>query len=371
MKFHIQKDIFEENLSTASRFISTKVSSIQSIQGARIITQKDHILLTTTNLNDFYHVKIPAKVEEEGEIVFDLKKTAEFINLLGAGDIEMKLDGGSLVVSQAKNKGYFNTYSVEDFPTIPQVEGKTMEISKDIVEKLQLVLFSASKEEARPVLTGVFFGSKGGGGEIVSTDGFRLSLLRPEKNSSDLPGVIIPSHVLAEAVRQLKKGGAITAMLSDTEKTMSFNFGDASIYTRAIEGEFPPYEKVIPKTHTTKLLVEKDEFLRNIKLVSVFAREQGDIILLDIKKDGLTLRPKTTQGTDTQVFMEQIEHEGEEIKIAFNYRYVVDFLNTISTEKIVIELTTSTAPAVFRDPKSENYLHIIMPLRTEETSPEE
>jgi DNA polymerase-3 subunit beta len=368
MKIHIQKELFEENLSTSSRFISSKISSIQSIQGARLTTQKDKVFLTTTSLNDFYHVEIPAKVEVEGDIVFDLKKTIEFISLLGVGDIALVVDGGSLVVSQGKNKGYFNMYSVEDFPQLPEVEGKQLEISKDVVEKLNNVLFSASKEETRPVLTGIFFGSKGGNAEIVSTDGFRLSLLRPEKNKTDFPGIIIPSHVLSEVVRQSKKSEAIIATVSDTEKILRFSQGNATIYSRVIEGEFPPYEKVIPKGHTTLLVVEKDEFLRNIKLVSVFAREHGDIILFDIKKEGLTLRPKTTQGDDSQVFMEHVEFEGEELKIAFNYRYVLDFLNTVSLEKLTIELTTPTAPAVFRDPKSEAYLHIIMPLRTEETS---
>ncbi len=329
---------------------------------------KDAISLTTTNLNDFYHISVPAKVEGEGEVVFDLKKAIEFVSLLGPGELVVELNNGSVVISQGKNKGFFNIYPSEDFPTIPSVEGKEIEITNKIIEKLYLILFSSSKEETRPVLTGVYFGTKSGGGEIVSTDGFRLSLLRIGKSISELPGAIIPSHVLGEVVRQAKKQTSIKAILSDTEKIVRFNIGEASIYSRVIEGEFPPYEKVVPKSHTTRVLINKTEFLRNIKLVSVFARESGDIVLFDITKEGLILKPKTTQGNDSQAFMEHIEFEGEPLKIAFNYRYVLEFLNTVSIENIVLELTTSTAPTVFRDPKSEEYLHIIMPLRTEETT---
>lgn len=367
MKIQIQKGVFEENLSIASRFISSRVSSVQSLQGARIETQKDHILLTTTNLNDFYNVKIPAKVEEEGVVVFDIKKALEFISLLPGGDIVIVSDGGSIVVSQGRNKGYFSLYNKEEFPAVPEIGGRAVEIPKKVVDELQTVLFSASKEETRPVLTGVYFGT-GGGGEIVTTDGFRLSLLRVKNGDTGLPEGIIPSHILSEVLKQNKKKDPVTVTLSDSEKIIRFNLGESDIYSRVIEGEFPPYEKVVPKTHTTKILVEKEELLRNIKLVSVFAREHGDIILLDVKKQGLSLKPKTTQGNDSQVYMEQVEFEGEELKIAFNYRYILDFLNTTSTEKVAIELTTSTAPAVFRDPKREEYLHIIMPLRTEETS---
>ena len=368
MNIHIQKEHFEENLTTASRFISSKISSVQSIQGAYLKTDKDHIVLTTTNLNDFFYVKIPAVIEEEGEVIFDLKKTAEFISLLGVGEIVIKFQEGSFVVSQGKNKGYFNTFPIEDFPTLPEISGNQIEIGKDIVEKLPLVFFSSSKEEARPVLTGVYFGSNGGETEIVSTDGFRLSLLRPTKNKASSLGIIIPSHILNEAVRQSKTTNSFLFTVSDTEKIIKFDLDNAVIFSRVIEGEFPPYEKVVPKSYTTKIILNKAEMLRNIKLVSVFAREQGDIILCDIKKEGLTLRPKTIQGNDTQIFMEYVEMEGEELKIAFNYRYIIDFLNAVSSETITLECTTSTAPAVFRDPKSEEYLHIIMPLRTEETT---
>ncbi len=368
MKFLIQKDNFEEILSLSSRFTSSKISSIQSIQGAHIKTDKDSIYITTTNLNDFYFAKEQAKIEEEGEIVFDNKKAIEFISLLSPGEIEVVLQEGSLVISQGKNKGYFQTYGTADFPEKPKIEGKEYILDKELVEKLSLIFFSASKDETRPVLTGVFFGSKGGEGEIVSTDGFRLSLLHPPKGGKDLPGFIIPAQVLQEVVRQVKKSDAIKLSFSETEKIVAFTVGEAIIYSRAIDGEFPPYEKVIPKTHTTSIVVNKDELLRNIKLISVFAREQGDIVLFDIQKEGLLLKPKATKGNETQAFMEVNKHEGSELKIAFNYRYVLDFLNTIPVEEIVVELTQSTAPAIFRDPKSTDFLHIIMPLRTEETT---
>lgn len=368
MKLHIQKELFEENLSTASRFISSKISSIQSIQGIKLAAGKETITLTTTNLNDFYHVEIAASVESEGEVVFDLKKAIEFVSLLGPGELNIETNEGSVVINQGKNKGYFNVYPTEDFPELPHIEGKEIELSKNIIEKLYLILFSSSKEETRPVLTGVFFGMKSGGGEIVSTDGFRLSLLRVGKSILELPGAIIPAHILSEVVRQAKKQTAISVILSDSEKIVKFSMGKSHIYSRVIEGEFPPYEKVVPKSQTTRVLVDKNEFLRNIKLISVFARESGDIVLFDITKEGLTLKPKTTQGNDSQAFMEHVEFEGEPLKIAFNYRYVLEFLNTISIDTVVMELTTSTAPTVFRDPKSEEYLHIIMPLRTEETT---
>ncbi|KXK11817.1 MAG: DNA polymerase III subunit beta [Microgenomates bacterium OLB23] len=276
MKIHIQKGVFEENLSTGSRFISAKISSIQSIQGTRLTTYGDHVCLTTTNLNDFYYIKIKAIIEKEGDIIFDSKKTLEFISLLSNTDITLETEGGSLVISQGKNKGYFNTYKTDDFPPLPEVVGKSVEVPKKVVDDLYSVLFSASKEETRPVLTGVYFGTKGGG-EVVTTDGFRLSLLKLEKDSIGLPEGIIPSHILNEVVKQAKKGAAVSAIIAETEKVVQFSIGDVVIISRIIEGEFPPYEKVIPKKPHNKDFGRKRRVFKKYKNLHLFSlRENGE-----------------------------------------------------------------------------------------------
>lgn len=366
MKFNLIKEIFEDRLSLSSRFTSSRVSAVQSIQGTHLLVKKDSIEITTTNLSDFFHTHISADVEEEGVVVFDSKKALEFLNFLKEGEISVSLDKNTLVIEQGKTKGHFNTYPAEDFPDLPALDGKTYPLKQELLDTLSCVLFSASKDETRPVMTGVYITHEGGKSFFVTTDGFRLSLL--ETDTEDVfPQVILPASIFHEVIRK-SKDGTVTMTLSPEDRLVRFTIGEINIYSRVIEGEFPPYEKVIPKSSSTTVKVDKQELIKNIRLVSVFARDKADVIILDISKDGVYIKPKDSSEVDSQVFQELDSIEGEDIKIAFNYKYVLEFLNTIPGEVVTFECSQPAAPGVFSSEDLPGYIHIIMPLRTEETT---
>lgn len=366
MKFTILKETFEDRLSLSSRFTSHRVSAVQSIQGAQLIADKEGISITTTNLSDFFHTTVSAKVDVEGTVIFELKKALEFLNFLQVGDVVVELDGNTLTISQGKTKGNFSIYPANDFPELPHLDGKTYSIESNLLQKLSLVLFSASKDETRPVMTGVYATSEGDRSFFVTTDGFRLSLL--EHVASDaFKNVILPATIFTE-VTKLAKGDGVSMTLSPEDRLIKFTIGDIDLYSRIIEGDFPPYEKVIPQTTSTTIQVSVQEFVKNIRLVSVFAREQADVVIFDISDDGMYIRPKASQQKESHVFQQLESFEGEAIKIAFNYKYVLEFLNTISSDTITFECTQPAAPGAFKADTESGYVHIIMPLRTEETT---
>lgn len=366
MKITILKEIFEDRLSLASRFTSTRVSAVQSIQGALLSTTDDGMSILTTNLSDFFYTTVSAKVAAKGSCVFEVKKALEFLNFLQAGDIDVELSENTLTITQGKTRGNFNTFSADDFPELPHLDGKTYSLPKALLEKLPLVLFSASKDETRPIMTGVYVTGSADGSYFVTTDGFRLSLLE-YKLSNAFSNVILPASIFQEVIR-LSKGEAVTMILSPEDRLIKFTIGDISLYSRVIEGEFPPYEKVIPQSTTTTVTINVQDFTKNIRLVSVFAREQADVVIFDISEEGMFIKPKASQKKDSQVFQQLDSFEGDPLKIAFNYKYVLDFLNAVSADVVKIECTQPAAPGMFKADKEDTYTHIIMPLRTEETT---
>ncbi|HRN70476.1 MAG TPA: DNA polymerase III subunit beta, partial [Candidatus Woesebacteria bacterium] len=196
---------------------------------------------------------------------------------------------------------------------------------------------------------------------IVSTDGFRLSFLK-EKQKGDFSNMIIPANFLHEIVKNAKDVKNVSFVYSKKENIVLFKIENEDFYSRLIDGEFPPYERVIPSEKKTTVELNRDELLRNTKLISIFARDYSNVIIYEFSKNGLTLRPKE-EGNKENATLQEIVFEGEDQTVAFNFRYVVDFLNNIKSEEIIIELLRPDAPVVFKAKGNEQFFHIIMPIR--------
>ncbi|KKQ01524.1 MAG: polymerase III subunit beta protein [Candidatus Roizmanbacteria bacterium GW2011_GWA2_36_23] len=365
MKFSLPKEILLEKLSLASRFTSSKLTSTTLLQGVRINGEKNKLHLYSTNLSSYYHSVLKTDISDSFNIVIEPRKVMEFLSLLPAGVIQIEIKDKSIAMSQEKIKGEFPLFPAHEFPSFPKVDEKPLEIpQKFLTEYLPLVMFSASTDESRPILTGINFIAHDDDLTIVSTDGFRLSLLKLKKETN-LPPVIVPSSFLEEVIHLLKGTTTVRIAYSPEEKVIGFFIDDHEIYTRLIDGEYPPYEKVIPAEKKTSIVVDKEEFLRNIKLISIFAREFSNIVIIQTTKDGIHIKPKEDTGGENVSFQEA-DVTGEEIKIAFNFKFLLDFLIHAEGKKITIELLRKDAPVVFHSEKQVNFIHIIMPVRIQE-----
>ncbi|KKQ24529.1 MAG: polymerase III subunit beta protein [Candidatus Roizmanbacteria bacterium GW2011_GWC2_37_13] len=365
MKIEINKDLFLEKINLASKFASNKLSSSTSLQGVFLKGEKKQIHFYSTNLNYYYHSFLNTEENHQFEIVIEPKKISEFLSLLSSGKIEVEFKEKSVIISQGKTKGEFSLFSPDEFPLPPRSTSEKQKIQTSFLkETLPLLLFSASTDETRPVLTGINFVARESTNQIVATDGFRLSLLNLKKETP-FSSMIVPSGFLFEMSRLIRDEKEVLFNFQEEEKLLTFYLGDNEISTRLIEGDYPPYEKVIPVEKKTSIVLDKGEFLRNVRLVSVFARDFSNIIILDVGRDGIKLSPKTG-GSDTNVAYQESKVDGEEIRIAFNFKFVIDFLNNVPSEKIIIELLRPNSPAAFKGEKNEDFLHIIMPVRIQE-----
>ncbi|MFA6533297.1 MAG: DNA polymerase III subunit beta [Patescibacteria group bacterium] len=365
MKILLLKNEFLGKLELSSHFTSSKLSSSTSLQGVCIIGEEKKIHFYSTDLNYFFHTTLKNESNDKFKIIIEPKKIIEFLSLLPESKIEVEIKEKAIVITQGKIKGQFPLFSDKDFPFPPKNEEERQKIKTSFFkENLPLLFFSVSTDETRPVLTGINFVTDEDNLQLVATDGFRLSLLTLKKG---LPfsSMIIPSGFLINAQRIISKETEIEFSYLKEEKLLAFFIGESDIYARMIEGEYPPFEKVIPTEKKTTVTIDAEEFLRSVKLVSVFSKEFSNIIIMEVEKDSVRFIPKVGQGEEDVVYQEALV-EGENQKVAFNYKYLLDFLNSTPKKKIIIELLRSDAPVVFKIEGVNNFFHIIMPVRIQE-----
>ena len=365
MVITIDKDLFSETLATASRFTSNKLSSVSSLQGVLMKGSKGSVSFYSTNLNTFYTSTLEIADADSFQVIIEPKKMMEFLAFLPSGNLSLEFKEKQVTLKMNKTKGNFPLILSDDFPLPPGFPSKSKKIDADLLMKeLPLVLFSASRDDSRPNLTGINFINNDNELLLVATDGFRLSIIK-DKKIGDFPGMIVPADFLQEVVRHMKDSKDIKFNYSSEEKMVVFEFGSSAFYSRLIEGNNPPFERVIPPEITTTVTVDKAEMQRNIKLISVFARDFSNVIVCEFKKDGMQIRPKKEGNSENTAFQD-IEFKGEDITIAFNFKFLLDLLNHIEGKNVIIEMLRPDAPAIFKTDSHTSFMHIIMPIRLQE-----
>ncbi|NMB84006.1 DNA polymerase III subunit beta [Candidatus Roizmanbacteria bacterium] len=363
MKILLEKNSFIKKVSLASHFCSGKISTSPSLQGVLMKGNKDRIDFYSSNLNNFFHTSLKTSIEKEFSILVEPKKIIEYLNYLPESKVEFEVGEKQLMVSSGKNKGTFPIMDYSDFPLPPEIKDKKQKIkTKFLKDNLPMIIFSTAHDESRPSLTGINFITNDDL-TMVTTDGFRLSLVKTEKQA-DWPSFIIPAVFFDEVYKIISEEESVDFTYSSDEKLIYLQVGENDFYSRLIDGEFPPFERVIPEKTVTKVILDKEEFLRGVKQVSVFARELSSVILLNFSKEGLIIKPKSEEGKN-ETFVET-KMEGDEQKIAFNYKFLTDFLTRVVEKNIMVEILRPDAPVVFKIKGRDNYLHLIMPVRIQE-----
>lgn len=364
MRIQFQKELFLEKLQLASHFTSTKLTSSTALQGVLLKGQDKKLHIYSTNLSTYYHTTLPLKEELEFQVLVDVRKLIEFLTFINPGLITIDIDEKQIALSSEKTKGNFPVMTVTEFPFPPEIKDKGQKIDSTFLTKnLPLLIFTASKDDSRLILTGINFVNSEGELLLVATDGFRLSLFK-EKITQKIPSMIIPSDFLDEILKQIKEKEVLFSFSSE-EKIVRFKIDTDEFYSRLIEGDFPPFEKVLLSETKTKVIVDRAELLRNVKLISIFAREFSNVVICEFKKDGLYIRPKKEANEENSAFQE-IEITGDEQKVAFNYKFLLDLLNHVEAKNIIIEILRPDAPISFKLEKNSHFTHIIMPVRIQE-----
>jgi len=367
--------VLQENLSnaitTTSRFASIK-AQLPVLANILLSAKKNKLIISATNLEMSVSLSIGAKVKKEGDVTIPARVINDLVNNLKPGQINLSSEKEKLIIKTSGFNSEISGMNSSDFPKIPQsISGKSIDlVREDFYKSLSQVLFSVSVDETRPVLTGVLVIMNKSGMIMVSTDGFRLSQKKLSLKSGEIREgkMIIPRNTLSELLRLSDDEKNIKFLIDEKENQVMFGISDAVLSSRIIDGEFPDFKRIIPKESKINLNVDKEELLRAIKLASVFARESANVVKIAVKKDSLEVSAESSQ-SGSQVMEVDAKIQSDEVLpkdgfvIAFNYRFLEDFLNAIEGEDVRIEFSEENSPGVFLDPKDKDFLHIIMPVR--------
>ena len=370
MKFKISQEDFAKALSVSSRSVNAK-SSLPILSNVLVNCSKNNLEVTSTNLETAIKVTVPCKIEKEGKTTLPGRTLFEFVPQLPGGEISVEKLGEEVLLSTKGYSARLATMTADEFPAIPKiVSGKELKIAaRDFSKNVQIVEYCASQDESRPALTGILCELEKKGFLMVATDGYRLGFSQiADIKSTQFFKLIIPGRALSELAKiiaetESAEGEQLAILVANQLNQVEFKIGSIEFTTRTIEGEYPGWQKIIPSAFSTKAKIPKSEFVRQLRIASIFARDAGNIVKLNLGEGQLTIFANTSQVGSNEIQTDaQIEGPGGEI--AFNFRYLLEALSAIDCEDVLFEMGESLTPARLKstDPKDPSF-HIIMPVR--------
>lgn len=368
MKISCTQENLAKGLGIVGRSVGTR-TTLPVLNNILIKTEKGRLKLSATDLEIGIHTWIGAKIDDEGQITVPAKLLLEYIGTNKDKTIDLFLKDLTLSLTSEHYKANIKGIDAAEFPLIPEVKKELgLEVSAGSLNvAIAKTLIATALDESRPVLAGVYFKAKGNTLKMVATDSYRLAeqtLILNKKIEEEIT-FIVPAKTMAEVGRILNDS-IESVLILPGENQVEFRMGETILVSRLIEGNFPDYEQIIPKTIKTTVIVNSAMFSNAIKMASIFAKESANNIKFRIAApDKISVLATSAHlGDNTSEITGQVD--GEAIEIAFNAKFLTDVLNIISSENIKLELSSSMAAGLLKAEKDSNFLYVIMPLRVDE-----
>ncbi|MEA2021972.1 MAG: DNA polymerase III subunit beta [Candidatus Caldatribacteriota bacterium] len=386
MKFICSQESLIHGIQTVQKGISNKIG-LPIYNGILFEVSKDNkVHLFATDLEIGIDCYVPAQVMEGGAVVIPNRIISELIRKFPEGNIEVESKEKNITTIKENNSVYkILGFSADEFSNFPEIEIKSkIKLSQKILkDTIQKTIFSASRDENRSFLNGALFKIINNKIEVVTTDSHRLSLKiipasKIDENIIKESEVIIPYRTLSELYKLLTDEKEVFVEINVGEKQIVFILfpngqkNSIRIYSRLIEGQFPNYHQIIPKSFKTEIKINTDEFRNKMERISLFVREDLNTIKLKIENKENVSEEKC------EIFIKALSqnvgeaHEtiicskkGEDIIITFNSKYILDVLKIIKTKNIEIKFNDPLNPVIIHPENDKNYLYILMPVRTD------
>jgi DNA polymerase III subunit beta len=360
MKISCTRDELVAKLGIVSRAVSTR-GTVQVLSGVLLSADEAGLTLAATDMELSLRTKLAAEVEGEGAVVIPGKLLVDLARLLPENEvtIEYRAEEGVAQVVSGSASYRLNTYGAEDFPRLPTLDAQLHEIDRDaLLDTVDRVARSASRDESRPVLTGILVRFEGGKLVMVATDSYRLSVKEtPLEAAAPELEAIIPARALQELARL---AGDATIELGVHENHVVFGTGEAWLTTRRIDGQFPNYRQLLPDAFEIELTVARAELFDVVRRVSVMAQRNSPL-RLRFAEGELTVSAQTQDVGEARESM-PVPYTGEEFTIGFNAEFLRDGVDSITGDDVQVKLINPLRPAILVDPAGD-FTYLIMPIR--------
>jgi DNA polymerase-3 subunit beta len=372
MKFKINRDHFSNGLAQVLNVVGSK-AAMPILSNVLIEAEKDHISLTTTNLDLGIRCKIKAEVREGGTVTLPVKRLATIVRELPNVDVSFD-STASHQVKIASGGSNFRIMGIgaEEFPKLPDsTDDKTFTLEQsELATMLSNVSYAQSTDETRYILNGVYFNFKEGKLALVATDGRRLALVSKELAvpAASAGAIILPAKTVAELLRLLGKGEKIkvafnerrAAFQIDTGKDTSGLTDSIYLYSKVVEGNYPNYQQVIPKETHQRIKLERELFLQCVHRAALVTSEKSNSVKIKLSPNLLEITASSPDFGESHESM-AISYSGPELQVAFNPQFVMDPLRALTKDEVFFELKDEVSPGVFKT--LESFVCVIMPVR--------
>ena len=374
MKVTVLQENLARGLSIVSKAVSPR-STLPVLANILIASDEGRLRLSATNLEMGITCWIPARIDEEGSTTVPARTFSDLVSTLPSDQVLLKLDPQTqtLNVRGGSSTNDIKCIDAQEFPPlpVPDFEGAIQINTGDFREMVHQVAFAASSDEARPVLMGVLIQVDKDKLTMAAADGFRLSVRKAVLSTPTTAAIsaIVPAQALKEAARVAIDGEEpIYMILPKGRGQVVFRVKDVEVVSQLIDGTFPDFQQIIPRSYKSRTLVSTSSLLKACKQAEIFAREGSNVARLNIKTAQSEMQPSeveisaTSEETGKNETIVEATVDGSGLLIAFNVKFLREALEVIRTPNVALETSAPNAPGVVRPVGDDEFLHVIMPM---------
>ena len=374
MKVTVLQENLARGLGVVGKAVSPR-STLPVLANILIATDEGRLRLSATNLEMGITCWIPARIDEEGSTTVPARTFSDLISTLPSDQVLLKLDTQTqtLNVRGGTSTNDIKCIDSQEFPPlpVPDFDGAVQINSGDFREMIHQVVFAASSDEARPVLMGVLVQVDKDKLTMAAADGFRLSVRRAVLSTPTTVPVssIVPAQALKELARVATDAEEpIYMVLPKGRGQVVFRVKDVEIVSQLIDGTFPDYQQIIPRSYKSRTLVSTSSLLKACKQAEIFAREGSNVARFNIKTAQGEMQPSeveisaTSEETGKNETIVEATVDGGGLLIAFNVKFLREALEVIRTPNVALETSAPNAPGVVKPVGDDQFLHVIMPM---------
>ncbi len=371
MEFTVSKSELVRELSLSQGVVEKK-TTIPILSNVLLEAAGDRVTLTATDLELGIRCSCPARVKKEGSGTVPARKLLEFVRLLPEGDVNMKfLENHWASITCGRSRTRIAGMSRESFPELPATPEPIAEIPvKTLASMITRTAFAISMEESRFTLNGALLLMRPEGLTMVATDGHRLAFVQAtvaESGNVDQQfRALVPKKAMNELVKLADDAGPDSkALFSGDENHLFFQVGHRLLMTRKLTGNFPDYERVLPKDHALSAKLLKDEIKSAIERVAQFADERSRAIRVQFVSGEVRIFSSSVEMGESEESVLS-EYTGPDLEIGFNAQYLLDFLRAIPQDHISFELKDQKSAGELRpagEGITDQYRYVVMPMR--------
>lgn len=368
MEIKILQEKLAKSLNNVSRVAAGARATLPILNNVLIRVDDNKVSLTTTNLDMAVMSFLPATSSKNGVVTVPARLMAEFVSNLPRGElVEISSDGVKVEVKAGSCHSTINGALADDFPELPELEqGKVVQFSMSTEEfkaGLSQVMMAASSDMTRPALTGVYFNTYEGGLYVAATDGYRLAERRLVKQVASEVSAIVPAGSLQEVMRSLDESEQEIEILFD-ETQVKFRLGSVEITSKLVDGSFPDYRQLIPKESEINVELDKSDLVRVTKLAALFAKGVGGSVVCSTNSEKSVFAIASVAnelGENSSELATEVDVDG---RVTLNSRFLLDAINALNGDKVKFGFSNKLDPVVLRSEGQEEYVHIVMPLKS-------